>query len=242
MEREQPIGAAGDILEAGHPDVADVARPSRVVARNTPADTWAWMWKDILTRVAPLTAGALLYAGVTSGGRRSIGLRTPRWRRDIALGAAVGLPMAGLAALHRRWVSPGYKLPTAADQALQTAFYFAINAPAEELFWRATVQSLAIAGLRRLHATAAVAVPLGWALATTAFGAYHRLGGWSWRAIAGVTAAGAVFGLSYLPWRNERSIFLPTLIHGFATAGFLSWGDVALHLWQARTPAIHVGN
>jgi hypothetical protein len=67
------------------------------------------------------------------------------------------------------------------------------------------------------------------------FGAYHRLGRWSWRSIAGVTAAGAVFGLSYLLQPAPRSIWLPSVIHAFATAGFLSWGDVALHWWQRRS-------
>ncbi len=75
---------------------------------------------------------------------------------------------------------------------------------------------------------------LGWALTTAIFGAYHRLGGWSWQSIAGVTAAGGVFGAVYLLPRKRRSIIPATVIHGLATAAFLSWGDVALHLLSRR--------
>jgi hypothetical protein len=78
-----------------------------------------------------------------------------------------------------------------------------------------------------------VAGLLGWAGVTAVFGAYHRLGGWSWRSIAGVTAAGGLFGALYaLPKR--RSILPAIIAHGFATAGFLNWGDTALH-------ALHIG-
>ena len=80
-----------------------------------------------------------------------------------------------------------------------------------------------------------VAATLGWAATTAVFGLYHRLGNWNWRAVAGVTAAGGVFGLAYLLQPEPRSILLPTIIHGLATAGFLSWGDAALHWWAGRT-------
>jgi hypothetical protein len=58
---------------------------------------------------------------------------------------------------------------------------------------------------------------------------YHRLGNWSWRAIAGVTVAGGLFGGVFLATGKRRSLLLPTVMHGFMTAGFLSWGDVFLH-------------
>lgn len=75
---------------------------------------------------------------------------------------------------------------------------------------------------------------LGWALTTAIFGAYHRLGGWSWRSIAGVTAAGGVFGAVYLIPRKRRTIIPASVIHGLATAAFLSWGDATLHLLSRR--------
>jgi membrane protease YdiL (CAAX protease family) len=112
---------------------------------------------------------------------------------------------------------------------LQTAFYLAVNAPAEELFWRGMIQTVTISGLRRLPMRERNATALGWAMTTVVFGAYHRLGNWSWSAVGGVTLAGGLFGAAYLSTGNRRSLLLPTILHGFMTAGFLSWGDVLLH-------------
>lgn len=200
--------------------------------RNTVADTWDWLWKDTLGRVVPFYLAAGVYACVAGEGVGALGLRHAGWRREVLLGCACGVPIAGIAAAFRAAVAPGYRLPTLADQVLQSMFYLTINAPAEELFWRATIQDVLVRGLTRLPGGTRVARPAGWALATAAFGTYHRLGGWSWRAIAGVTVAGGLFGALYA-LRRPPTILLPTVIHGFATAGFLSWGDVALH-WRAR--------
>jgi membrane protease YdiL (CAAX protease family) len=152
----------------------------------------------------------------------------------VLVGSALGVPAAAAAIAFRRWVAPGYRLPTPADQAVQTTFYLGLNAPVEELFWRGTVQQLAIEGLRRVPWLRRGASGLGWAATTAVFGAYHRLGNWSWRSIAGVTAAGALFGGAFLATRERRSLLPAIIIHGFMTAGFLSWGDVALHLLRRR--------
>ena len=221
--------------------IADwLARFNAGVARNTVADTWRWAWKDTTMRVLPFAAAAGVYARLSGRGLAGIGLTGEGWRREALIGLAVGEPLAGLAAAFRRWVAPGYRLPTAADQAVQTLFYLAINAPGEEMFWRGTVQDMVVRGLRRaprLHRLRPAAGLLGWALTTAAFGAYHRLGKWSWRSIAGVTFAGAIFGALYqwpLGGHRKPSILAATIAHGFATAGFLSWGDVSLYLRQRR--------
>jgi uncharacterized protein len=206
---------------------------ARAVPRNTVADTWAWMWKDTLFRLVPFALATGVYARL-SGGAGAVGLTRAAWRRDLLAGAALGVPLAGIAAGFRRWVSPGYRLPTAADQGLQSAFYLALNAPVEEVFWRGAVQTLAIQGVGRIPAVRRAAPAWGWLLTTAAFGAYHRLGNWSWRAIAGVTAAGGLFGGAYLATGKRRSILPAVVIHGCMTAGFLSWGDVALHLLARR--------
>lgn len=210
--------------------------PSRphTPARNTVHDSWAWLWKDTLGRVVPLTAGAVMYARFSREGKSAIGITGRRLGRDLALGIAAGIPMAGGAAVFRGWVAPNYRLPTPADQAFQTSFYFGLNAPAEELFWRGMVQTLAEKGAARLPHMERAAPWLGWAFATTTFGLYHRLGKWSWRSIAGVTVAGGFFGALYQLQRQPRSLLAPMLVHGFATAGFLSWGDVYLHLRTRR--------
>lgn len=204
------------------------------VARNTVRDTWDWLWKDTLGRVLPFFAGAGLYARLSGRGARGLGLTSDGWQRDVLLGTAVGIPMAGVAAAFRGWVAPRYRLPTAADQAFQSAFYFLLNAPAEELLWRGTVQTAAIAAMAHVPRLRRAAPALGWAFATATFGAYHRLGNWSWRSIAGVTVGGGLFGALYLTGPRRGSILAPAIVHGFATAGFLSWGDAALHLLTMR--------
>jgi membrane protease YdiL (CAAX protease family) len=207
--------------------------PARAVLRNTVADTWAWMWKDTLFRLVPFALAAGVYARL-SGGVGAVGITRAAWRRDLLVSAALGVPLAGVAAGFRGWVSPGYRLPTAADQGLQSAFFLALNAPVEEVFWRGAVQTLAIQGIGRIPTMRRAAPAWGWLLTTAAFGAYHRLGNWSWRAIAGVTAAGGLFGGAYLATGKRHSILPAVVIHGCMTAGFLSWGDVALHLLARR--------
>ncbi len=208
----------------------------RVVARtqlNTPRETWNWVWKDTLGRVAPLLLAAWAYDRFTRWGKEDLGLRGDAPLADLALGVAVGLPFSYIAAVFRRFVAPGYKLPTPADQTAQSAFYFLINAPAEELFFRGVVQSLATRGLRKVPGLRRAAGPLGWMFASSVYGGYHRFGNWSWRSIAGVTAAGGLFGALFaLPKR--RSLWPAVIVHGFATAGFLSWADVALYRRDLR--------
>ena len=230
MHPDDSASAVDDVILPPAPSPA----PSVRTTRNTPRDTWSWLWKDTLGRVLPF---ALAGAWYLRRARRMAQPDAPSPRdiaTELALGLAVGVPMAAVAGTFRAWVAPGYRLPTAADQALQTAFYFAVNAPAEEMFWRGMVQTAAINSLRRVPATRAAAPALGWAAATGAFGAYHRLGRWSWRAIAGVTVAGGLFGALYQMRPRSRRLLAPTIVHGFATAGFLSWGDAMLHARSQR--------
>ncbi|HEX6541194.1 MAG TPA: CPBP family intramembrane glutamic endopeptidase [Ktedonobacterales bacterium] len=214
-----------------------LARFDASVPRNTMADTWDWAWKDTTMRVLPFAVAAGVYARLSGRGLESIGITYEGWRREVLTGIAIGVPLAGLAAAFRGWVAPGYRLPTNADQLAQTLFYFAINAPGEELFWRGTVQDVVVRVLARVPRLRKAAGLVGWALTTAAFGAYHRLGKWSWRSIAGVTFAGAIFGALYQWPRGygaKRSILAATIAHGFATAGFLSWADFSLYLRQRR--------
>ena len=229
MDTMSPLEADADMLSTPPPKRAVT---KTTVPRSTVADTWRWMWKDSLGRVVPFALAAALSAKFSADGPHAIGLTRESLGREVAVGLALGVPMLGAAIGFRAWDAPRYRLPTVADQTLQSAFYFGLNAPAEELFWRGTVQNLTIRGLRRVPRIAAAAAPLGWALTTAAFGAYHRLGNWRWRSIAGVTAAGGAFGAMYLHSRH-KSLIAPIIIHGFATAGYLSWGDMALNAVQS---------
>lgn len=211
---------------------------AKPVEQNTVRDTWRWLWQDTVFRLVPFGAATFIYARFWGGGLPGVGLTAAHLPRDILIGLAVGLPLAGCAAVFRGWVAPTYRLPTPADQAFQTVFYLAFNAPVEELFWRGMLQTIAVSAAGLLIGAGSLATGVGWLITTGVFGVYHRLGRWSWRSIAGVTAAGGVFGLAYLLQPAPRSIWLPTVIHGLATAAFLSWGDVALHWWRKRARVV----
>jgi membrane protease YdiL (CAAX protease family) len=225
-----PTDATGALAKpAGAP-----RRTAAPMQRNTVRDTWRWLWKDALGRVTPCLMAAGAYAYVSHQGPAALGLSATGWWRPLGLGVLLGIPMAGVAAGFRAWSAPGYRLPTLPDQVVQTAYYLLLNAPAEELFWRGTAQTLAIRGLAALPGPRPLAGVVGWAAVTAVFGAYHRLGGWSWRMIAGVTVAGGFFGLLYLWQPGQPSILLPIGVHALATTGFLNWGDVWLHWRRVR--------
>jgi uncharacterized protein len=217
-----------------HPEMA---LPS--VVQNTVRDTWGWLWKDTAGRVAPFFAASVAYAWWRSKHDESGRSIFPHgsWLPDALAGVALGIPLAGVAAVYREWTGAYYRLPTPADQVVQSGYYFFLNAPAEELFWRATVQDATVRALGRVPGVKRHHVLVGWALVTTAFGLYHRLGGWNWRSIVGVTAVGALLGGLY-QWR--RSVIMPTIMHGFATAGFLSWADVYMHRRMLRRYRQHL--
>jgi CAAX protease family protein len=229
VETPQTLEAA----KAAH-EAEWLARFDADVPRTTVRDSWNWAWKDTAMRVLPFVAAAGVYARLSGNGLDGIGVTYDGWQGEALIGIAIGVPLAGLAAFFRGKISPGYRLPTAPDQLAQTLFYFTVNAPGEELFWRGAVQDLAVRGLALVPRIGKMAGLLGWAATTAVFGAYHRLGNWSWRSIAGVTFAGALFGALYQWPRGKRSLLAPTIAHGFATAGFLSWADVYLHLRQKR--------
>ncbi len=236
---EEPPQSATELTMSLPSDPAQgpitTARPGPAeVPRNTVRDTWRWLWPDTAFRLVPFAIATFIYAYFWGGGAAGVGLTAAHLPRDLLLGLAIGVPLAAISAVFRRWVAPGYRLPTAGDQALQTFFYIVMNAPVEELFWRGMLQTLAVRGMALALGPGALASGLGWAVTTAVFGVYHRAGNWSWRAIAGVTAAGGVFGLSYLLQPAPQSIWLPVVIHGLATSAFLSWGDVVLHVWAGR--------
>ena len=220
-------------LARERPAIGPCGTPS--TPRNTARETWARVWPDTLRRLVPFGAIALAYACLRADGASRVGLATRRRGRDLSLGLAIGVPMAGAAAAFRTWAVPGYRLPTAPDQALQTLYYMAMNAPVEELFWRGMLQTEAIERVGRRIGTGPRATALGWLIATAGFGIFHSLGGdWNWQAVTGATLAGGAFGLTYALQREPRSIWPSVIVHGLTTCGFFNLGDLALHARATR--------
>lgn len=193
----------------------------------------------ILGMLAPFALVVFVYARYFAGGPAGVGLTRAHLRRDLVLGTTVGIPMLGLAAAFKRWAIPQYRPHTPADHAVQTFFFMAVNAPAEELFWRGMLQTLTIQQVERLAGPGARASAAGWALTTLGFGAFHTIGGnWPWRAVIGATAGGGVFGLVYLLQPRPRSILPSILVHGLAGTGFFNGGDAILQ-WYAQRSRRH---
>ncbi|HEY8801693.1 MAG TPA: CPBP family intramembrane glutamic endopeptidase [Candidatus Dormibacteraeota bacterium] len=204
---------------------------SGTVHRTTIQESWRWMWWDIPVRLVPLTAVPVLYLLVTRTSPAALGITENHLLRDLALAIPCGLAGFAIAAafsdhLSRR--AGRWFVPDRADLLLQTFYYVVPNAFVEEWFFRGFMQGQLMRWWQ---------IPwLALAATTLIFGAYHLLGRWGWRPVAGTTVAGFALGLLYLwqPW--PPSLLLPVVVHAAMTAGFLSLGPSLLFAWrQQRT-------
>jgi membrane protease YdiL (CAAX protease family) len=130
--------------------------------------------------------------------------------------------MAAFATTYRMLiVGPWFRWPTVSDHILQSFFYLFINGPVEELFFRGFMLAAVTQWTGWLG--------WGWLVSTAAYILYHKLGKWSWRSVGGVGLAGLLFSLLYLAQPSPRSLLAVVIVHGFTTAGFLSWGDEVMY-------------
>jgi membrane protease YdiL (CAAX protease family) len=195
--------------------------------RSTPADSWRWLRLDLPSRVLPMFLGPLLLAWLLHLSLADIGLPALTWQQaalQIGLGLAIGIPFSLVAAAYRAIILPRYRLPTLGDHLFQSSYYLFINAPAEELFCRGLVLTLV--------ARWSGSLALAWLVSTVVYASYHKLGGWGWKSVAGVTVAGMLFSTLYILQPEPRSILLPVVVHGLTTCAFLNIGDVAAYARQ----------
>lgn len=197
------------------------------VARSTVADTWRWLWPDVLMRILPLGAIPFLYILVLRLPLSYLGLTLHDWPRQLLIGLLVGIAMAAFAAAYRmRFVGPWFRWPTLSDHALQGLYYLIINGPVEELFFRGFL----LAAVTQWTGW----IGWGWLVSTATYTLYHRLGKWSWRSVAGVGLAGLVFSTVYIAQPDPRSLLAVVIIHGLTTWGFLSLGDEIMYRFWKR--------
>jgi membrane protease YdiL (CAAX protease family) len=206
--------------------VSSIKSPN--VARSTVRDSWKWLWPDVLMRLLPMTVIPFLYIIIFHLPLSFLGLTLHKVPQDILIGLIVGIGMAAFAATYRiLFVGPWFRWPTLSDHVLQGSYYLFLNGPIEELFfrgfmWGAVTQWTGWVGW-------------GWLISTATYILYHRLGKWSWRSVGGVALAGLVFSLLYLAQPTPRSLLTVIIVHGFTTAGFLSWGDEAMYRrWKRK--------
>ena len=192
------------------------------VVRSKVADTWRWLWPDILMRIIPLALIPFFYIAILRLPPAFLGLTLHAVPQQVAIGLIIGIGMAIFAATYRMLVvGPWFRWPTVNDHILQGFFYLGINAPVEELFFRGFVFAAVTQWTGWLG--------WGWLVSTAAYILYHRLGKWNWRSVGGVGLAGLVFSLLYLAQPSPRSLLVVVIVHGFTTAGFLNWGDEIMY-------------
>src|SRR5579885_1776421 len=172
---------------------------STKIVRSTVADTWRWLWPDVLMRILPLGVIPFLYIFIFHLPPSFLGLTLNNLREQIIVGIVVGIVMTAFATAYRmKIVGPWFRRPTPADQALQAFFYLIINAPVEELFFRGFLLA---------------AVPQwtgwlgwGWLVSTAFYTLYHRLGKCNWLSVGCVGLAGIVFSIVYLAQPQPYSL------------------------------------
>ncbi len=201
---------------------------STQVARSTVNDTWRWMWPDLLMRILPMGVVPFLYIAFLHLPLSFLGLTLHNASEQLIIGLVVGVVMAAFAIVYRMLlVGPWFRWPTLNDHLFQGGFYLLINGPVEELFFRGFMLAAIVQWTGQLW--------LGWLISTAAYTLYHRLGKWNWRSVGGVGLASLVFSLIYLSQAEPRSLLAVSIIHGFTTSGFLSWGDEVLYRrWKYR--------
>ena len=201
---------------------------SQQVVRSTVADTWRWLWPDMLMRIIPLTAMPLLYIAFFHLPPSFLGLTLNNLPEQLFVGIVVGIAMTVFAIVYRMYiVGPWFRWPTLSDHTLQGSFYLFINAPVEELFFRGFL----LAAVTQWTGW----VGWGWLVSTAAYTLYHRLGKWSWRSVGGVGLAGIVFSLVYLIQPQPYSLLGVVIVHGLTTWGFLSLGDEIMYrVWKRK--------
>jgi membrane protease YdiL (CAAX protease family) len=198
------------------------------VVRSTVADTWRWLWPDVLMRIIPMTIIPFAYIAIFHLPLSFLGLTLHNVPQQIALGLFVGILMTAFATLYRMYVvGPWFRWPTRSDHVLQGIYYLFINGPVEELFFRGFVLEVVTYWTGWLV--------WGWLASTVLYTLYHRLGKWNWRSVGGVGLACLVFSAVYLLPAGPHTLLAVTIVHGFTTSGFLSWGDEALYRrWKYR--------
>jgi membrane protease YdiL (CAAX protease family) len=176
---------------------------------------------DIAVRLLPFAAAYVVAFEL---------LRQPRWL-GFALGdlhaqllfAAIASPVLFTAsAAVQLWLTRrrgALRVPAGPADAWFQAGFYAVNGPIEEAFFRGLMQG----GLG-----AAFGGPIGFAVATSLYVLYHRLGRWPWADVLATTLLGVPLGLAFWLLPGPPSLLGVSIAHIAATCGFLGPGPYLL--------------
>ena len=179
------------------------------------------MWSDVLIRLAPFS---IAYAAAAVLFRHAAWLGLSLGDLPVqVLFAVVAVPVMFVAAvavqlgLTRR--RSALSVPADAGDAWFQAAFYGVNGPIEEAFFRGLLQG----GLSVLWGA-----PLGFAIATTVYVLYHRLGRWPWVDTLATAFVGIPMGLAFWLLPHPPSLLGVSLAHIAATCGFLGPGPYLL--------------
>jgi membrane protease YdiL (CAAX protease family) len=193
---------------------------TRLVATNIP-DSWAWMRTDLLVRIAPFMAAyAIAYAALSRPAALGLGVGRPGVQLVFAAAAAPFLFLA--AAAVQLWLTRrrgALSVPANARDAWFQAGFYVLNGPVEEAFFRGLLQG----GLGMLWGPLA-----GFAIGTTIYVLYHRLGRWTWPDTLATALVGVPLGLAFWVLPGPPSLLGVSIAHVAATCGFLGPGPYLL--------------
>jgi membrane protease YdiL (CAAX protease family) len=194
--------------------------PARLIRTDIP-DSWAWMRPDLLVRIVPFV---LVYGVVyqLDTHRAALGWSAGRLGVQLVFAAVAAPLMFGAAAGVQLWLTRrrgALSVPAGARDAWFQAGFYVVNGPVEEALFRGLVQG----GLGLLWGA-----PVGFAIATTSYVLYHRLGRWTWSDTFATTLVGVPLGLAFWLLPGPPSLLGVSIAHVAATCGFLGPGPYLL--------------
>ena len=179
------------------------------------------MRSDLLVRIVPFVAAYGLVYQLASR-RAALGLSVGQPGLQLVF-AAVAAPLMFVAAVvvqlwltRRRGV---LSVPANGRDAWFQAGFYVINGPVEEAFFRGLVQG----GLGVLWGP-----PIGFAIGTSLYVLYHRLGRWTWPDTFATALVGVPLGLAFWLLPGPPSLLGISIAHIAATCGFLGPGPYLL--------------
>src|ERR1700682_1480994 len=194
--------------------------PARLIRTDIP-DSWAWMRPDLLVRIVPFV---LVYGVVyqLDTHRAALGWSAGRLGVQLVFAAVAAPLMYAAAAGVQLWLPRrrgALSVPAGARDAWFQAGFYVVNGPVEEALFRGLVQG----GLGLLWGA-----PVGFAIATTSYVLYHRLGRWTWSDTFATTLVGVPLGLAFWLLPGPPSLLGVSIAHVAATCGFLGPGPYLL--------------
>jgi membrane protease YdiL (CAAX protease family) len=178
------------------------------------------MRSDLLIRLAPFTAACVVVYLIAK--RPSwFGLGPGELKAQLAFGLVAAPLMFAAAMIAQLWLARrrgALSAPAGGDDAWFQAGFYVLNGPIEEAFFRGLVQG----GLGVM-----LGAPAGFAVATTAYVLYHRLG-WPWPDTLATALVGVPLGVAFWLLPGPPSLLGVSIAHVAATCGFLGPGPYVL--------------